>query len=243
MKKIIALTILMVIGLSGAGAQTIMRPESFKPGSPVEESYPEDGQWFTSMTLPDEVFNRMKGKSYPANAIIPREELRYLEMLYVDPKGRVCAGEMVCSYLVADKLIDIFCTLFEMRYPIERMVLIDEYDADDQRSMMANNTSCFNYRNIAGTSRLSNHSFGTAVDINPLYNPWVKKRANGALAVDPEAARPYADRSKNFPMKISPDDPVVKLFKEHGFEWGGDWTSLKDYQHFELAKKHNTYTN
>ncbi len=237
MKHIIALVVLTVLGLASAGAQTIMRPRTFKPGTPVEKSYPKDGQWFTSMALPDEVFLRMKGKSYPANAIVPRDELRYLEMLYVDPKGRVCAGEMVCSERVADKLTAIFRTLFEMRYPIERMVLIDDYDANDQLSMMANNTSCFNYRNIAGTSRLSNHSFGTAVDINPLYNPWVKKRTDGSLAVDPEAGRPYADRSKSFPMKISPDDAVVKLFREHGFEWGGDWTSIKDYQHFELARK------
>lgn len=237
MKKIFLLTIIWSICLTAVHSQTIMRPKTFKPGTPVEKSYPKDGIWFTSMAVPDAVFERMQGKSYPANAIIPREDLRYLEMLYVDPKGKVCAGEMVCSERVADHLLDIFRTLFEMRYPIERMVLIDDYDADDQKSMMANNTSCFNYRNIAGTSRLSNHSFGTAVDINPLYNPWVKKRADGSLAVDPEAGRPYADRSKNFPMKISAGDPLVKLFKQHGFEWGGDWTSIKDYQHFELSKK------
>lgn len=237
MKNLFLLTVILAIYLTDVCAQTIMRPVAFKPGTPVETSYPEDGQWFTAMAVPDAVFERMKGKSYPAGARIPRESLRYLEMLYVNPDGQVCAGEMVCSERIADRLLDIFRSLYIMRYPIERMVLIDDYDADDQRSMMANNTSCFNYRNIAGTTRLSNHSYGTAVDINPLYNPWVKKRPDGSLAVDPEAARPYADRSREFPMKLMPDDAVVKLFKAHGFDWGGDWTSIKDYQHFELARQ------
>ena len=72
-----------------------------------------------------------------------------------------------------------------------------------------------------------------AVDINPLYNPYVKQKPD-RLIVSPEAARPYADRSRtDIPMKIVADDPATLLFKAHGFEWGGDWTTLKDYQHFE----------
>ncbi len=108
---------------------------------------------------------------------------------------------MVCNRLIADDLLEIFRTLFDARYPIERMVLIDEYDADDERSMQNNNSSAFNFRFIAGTDKLSNHSRGLAVDINPLYNPCVRRRTDGSLFVSPEAARPYADRSREFPAR------------------------------------------
>ena len=142
-------------------------------------------------------------------------------------------GELVCNKAVAADFIDIFRTLYDARYPIERMVLIDNYNAQDDPSMEANNSSCFNFRFIAGTTTLSNHSMGMAIDINPLYNPYVKQRTNGTLYVSPESGRPYADRNRQFDYKIDHNDLCYKLFKQHGFTWGGDWTSLKDYQHFE----------
>ena len=113
------------------------------------------------------------------------------------------------------------------------MVLIDNYNAQDDPSMEANNSSCFNFRFIAGTTTLSNHSMGMAIDINPLYNPYVKQRTNGTLYVSPGSGRPYADRNRQCDYKIDHNDLCYKLFKQHGFTWGGDWTSLKDYQHFE----------
>ena len=96
--------------------------------------------------------------------------------------------------------------------------------------MQANNTSCFNYRKIAGSDKLSNHSHGLAVDINPLYNPYVT-----AAAVSPSGSGPYADRSSEFISKIDHEDLAYRLFTEHGFIWGGDWVSRKDYQHFEKS--------
>lgn len=142
---------------------------------------------------------------------------------------------MVCNKAVSDDVVAILRALFEARYPIERMVLIDEYDADDERSMAANNSSSFNFRYISGTNRLSNHSDGMAVDINPLYNPYVRVRG-GVTTVDPEAGRPYSDRSRSFVYKIERDDVCYREFVKRGFVWGGDWTSLKDYQHFEKRR-------
>lgn len=188
---------------------------------------------FTSHPITDELFRRMQGKSYKADCTVPREELRYLQVLHRDLSGQIRLGELVCNRAIAKDLLDIFRQLYEASYPIERMVLIDDYEADDERSMLANNCSAFNFRFIAGTKKLSNHSRGLAVDINPLYNPYVKQRADGSLYVSPEAGRRYADRSATFDYKITADDLCCRLFKEHGFEWGGDWTSLKDYQHFE----------
>ncbi len=187
---------------------------------------------FTSEEIPDEVFARMAGKSYKEDCTVPREDLCYLRISCVGADGSPYVGEMVAAADLAEDLLDIFRQLYEAGYPIERMQLIDDYDASDQASMEANNTTCFNFRQIAGSTKLSNHSLGRAVDINPLYNPYVKKTANGTI-YDPPVAEAYADRDKDFPYKIDHDDLCYQLFTAHGFTWGGDWNSVKDYQHFE----------
>ena len=149
-----------------------------------------------------------------------------------DGEGNVRSGELICNVAIAADLLDIFQNLYKAEYPIERIQLIDDYGADDVKSMQANNTSCFNYREIAGTDKLSKHALGLAIDINPLYNPWVKRK-NGRLSVSPEEGRPYVDRTREFPYKIDEGDLCYKEFRDHGFTWGGSWKSLKDYQHFE----------
>ena len=192
---------------------------------------------FTSEAIPDSIWTLMQGKTYHDNPHIGRSDLRYLRVLHYDQEGRVHRGEMVCNRLIADKLLTILRTLYEHRYPIERMVLPDVYDADDERQMRDNNSSCFCYRVIAGSNNLSYHARGLAVDINTLYNPYCRRRKDGTLFVQPATATAYCDRTRQFPYKITADDLCVRLFKEHGFQWGGDWTTRKDYQHFEYVVK------
>lgn len=188
---------------------------------------------FVISEISDTIFERINGKSYKKGCTIPIVELRYLKVLHYNQKGEILLGEIVCNKSISSDLIDIFRALYDEKYPIERMVLVDEYDADDEKSMADNNTSCFNYRYVAGTKRLSNHSMGKAIDINPLYNPMVVKRKSGIIYVSPSAGKNYANRSADFMFKIDRNDLCYKLFKKHGFTWGGDWTSKKDYQHFE----------
>ena len=187
---------------------------------------------FWSVEISDEVFARIEGKSFKKECTTPREDLRYLRVLHYNKEGEELEGELICHKDIADDLLDIFRKLHEARYPIERMVLVDEYDADDEASMRANNSSAFNFRFISGTRSLSRHSRGMAIDINPLYNPYVRHRG-GRTLVSPENAKVYTDRTEAFPYKIERDDLCVRLFKEHGFTWGGDWKNSKDYQHFE----------
>ena len=188
---------------------------------------------FTSEPISDAIFRRIYGKSFKEGCTVPRQELRYLKVLHYNADGKIQLGEMVCHKDISDDLADIFHNLFKVRYPIERMMLIDNYDADDEASMNANNTSCFNFRRIAGTKRLSKHSLGKAIDINPLYNPYVRKRADGTLVVNPKAGKRYANRSLDFNYKITHNDICHKEFVRHGFVWGGSWRTRKDYQHFE----------
>ena len=130
-------------------------------------------------------------------------------------------------------MLDIFRRLYEAQYPIEKIRLIDEYGGDDAASMADNNTSCFNYRVIAGSDTISSHAKGLAVDINPLYNPCISDYPDGSKNIMPRDGAPYADRTRFFPMKITDQDLCFELFTLHGFAWGGTWDTPLDYQHFE----------
>ncbi len=189
--------------------------------------------YYTNLT--EDIKARITGGSYPDTEEplqISYEELRYVHVLHYDFEGTIQQGELICNQAIAQDLVDIFYELYESQYPIERICLIDEYGADDEASMADNNTSCFNYRPVSGTAKLSNHAYGCAIDINPLYNPYVRTRGGKEL-VSPDNAVPYADRSADFPYKIDQNDLCYRLFAEHGFTWGGAWKNSKDYQHFE----------
>ena len=190
------------------------------------------GQSFIQQEISDSLFARIRGKSYKENCTTPRSDLRYLRVLHYNKEGEVLEGELICHKTIANDLLEIFRELYQAKYPIERMVLVDEYDANDEASMRANNSSAFNFRYVSGTRTLSRHSRGMAIDINPLYNPYVRQRG-GRTLVEPSNAQPYADRSKDFPYKIVKGDLCYRLFKKYGFTWGGDWKNSKDYQHFE----------
>lgn len=200
---------------------------------------------FTSQKLPRSVKQRITGCSYPRNnysrnnyspnnSLIQYKELRYLKMRYIDFQGNTRNGEMIVHKKIARKTLKIFYRLYQMEYPIQKMKLVDEYQADDEQSMAANNTSAFNYRMIAGTNRLSKHGYGLAIDINPRINPCVT-----ASAVSPSNGRAYTERKPSLckgkyrDHMIHKGDPVYRLFRRYGFSWGGDWKSKKDYQHFE----------
>ena len=239
MKRLAAFMLLLAeIGGAYAGNGDAERLRAWHAGEKVaEEAVAEYGidRCFASSEIDDALFARMYGKSYKADCTVPRSELRYLRVLHRNLAGETLLGELVCNEASCGDLLDIFRVLYDTSYPIERMVLIDEYDAQDGPSMRANNSSAFNFRFVAGTGVLSSHSRGMAVDINPLYNPYVKTNG-GRTVVDPAEAAPYADRTRDFPYKIAEDDPCCREFLRHGFTWGGHWKSLKDYQHFEKRR-------
>ena len=156
-----------------------------------------------------------------------------LTVPYVDFEGRTQQGMLICNKAITKDLREIFDELYKAKYPIERIRPISEYDNDDERSMQGNNTSCYCYRTVEGSSKLSKHARGMAIDVNPLYNPCVKRKKDGTLLVQPSTGKPYVNRSKSFKYKITQQDLCYRLFVKHGFKWGGAWRSLKDYQHFE----------
>lgn len=183
-----------------------------------------------SQEIPEPVAALMKGRSWKEECPVPLSDLRYISVSHWDYDGYVRIGHMVVHAKLADELIEIFEELFYNRFPIERMELVDLYDADDMRSMSANNSSCFCFRaNTTTPGIYSNHSYGIAIDINPLVNPYVKGEK-----VLPEGGRAYLDRSLAYIGGItnSPDNACYKAFTSRSYEWGGLWPDRQDYQHF-----------
>lgn len=197
----------------------------------------EEGFYYESIS--DNLRRYITGVSYPSaseNAPeITIEELCYMHILHYDFEGNLSEGELICNQAIAQDLMEIFAELYHNEYQIEKVLLIDEFDGDDLASMEANNTSCFNYREVEGSNRLSKHAYGLAVDINPLYNPYITYNKDGTENVSPGTATAYADRSQHFSYKIDENDLCYKLFQEHGFIWGGNWNNVKDYQHFQKS--------
>lgn len=207
-------------------------------GTVVEQELTQEeiSALFYAQEIPEEVFTRMDGVSYVENEDIALEDLRYLRLLYVGFDEKTHVGELVVHVSIADTILEIFRTLYENGYQIEKMRLIDDYDGDDHASLLDNNTSAFNYRVVEGSKKLSRHAYGLAIDINPFYNPYVTY-PGGEEHISPEGSEPYADRDADFPHKIGKDgDLCWQLFEERGFTWGGDWKSLKDYQHFQISQ-------
>ena len=156
-----------------------------------------------------------------------------LQINYYDFQGKVQKGELICNKTISKDLQEIFSELYKAKYPIARIEPISRYDSNDEVSMAANNTSCYCKRTINGSTRLSKHAQGLAVDINPLYNPCVNLRTG---KVEPKAGTKYAynrDKRKDIPGRIDRKDLCYRLFTRHGFRWGGAWKTKKDYQHFE----------
>ena len=180
------------------------------------------------LLLTSYIFPLTSSLAQPAGVVLDT-----LQVKYIDFEGRTQQGVMICNKTIATDLREIFAELYKAKYPIERIRPISEYGNDDERSMQANNTSCYCYRTVEGSNKLSKHARGLAIDVNPLYNPCVKRKKDGTLLVQPSTGKPYVNRNKQFKYKITQQDLCYKLFVKHGFKWGGAWRTLKDYQHFE----------
>lgn len=166
--------------------------------------------------------------SWRAGCPVDPGDLRTLELDHVDFDGQHRRGVIVVHRDVADDVAEMFGELYRSRYPIATMRSIEEFAADDNDSMAANNTSGFNCRRITGGSSWSRHAYGRAVDLNPIQNPYVS-----GDTVLPPAGESFRDRDRYHQAMIRPGDVVTRSFAARGWRWGGDFRSLADYQHFD----------
>ena len=181
-----------------------------------------------------EIKQRMvKGNSWKEGCPVPLQDLRYLRIKHVDFNGKDQMGEIIVHKEVSDEVIEIFEALYDIHYPIHQMRLVSDYKGSDWQSIESDNTSAFNCRKATGSKKFSKHSYGKAIDINPIENPYIFRSGKSSH----KASAPFLKRkrtSQSAPQKamLLPNDEATRIFKKYGWKWGGDWSGVKDYQHF-----------
>ncbi len=204
-----------------------------QPTSVIEEEQFKAAVW---EELPAVVDARIT--SDPANRVVrswkdygpPKKEFAYVQVTHLNMSMQPVTGEVVIHRTLAEDVVGISGDLFKAQFPIEQQRLIDYWDADDEASMSENNSSALCVRAITAGSTLSNHALGRAWDINTRWNPYINLQT-GLIA--PANGKEFVDRTLKNPGMIQEGDAVTRAFKTRGWEWGGDWTSRKDYQHFQ----------
>ena len=181
--------------------------------------------------IPLDIAAEMDGVSWRPDPRCPAlAELALIRLVHIDLAGAEREGDLVVAAALADDVARAFERIHAAGFPIERMERVDVFGGSDDRSMAANNSSGFNFRTIAGSDQLSLHALGRAIDINPLWNPYVV-----GDVVHPAAGSAFLDRAQVRPGMIVRPGPVTDAFDAIGWEWGGDWTrAVKDYHHFAL---------
>ena len=184
---------------------------------------------FEYRPINEEIEKIITGVSWKQNDTVKIDDLCYVKVTYWGYDEKPHIGELIVNKDIGKEVIEIFKELYAAKFPIMKMKLIDEYDAIDSKSMADNNTSAFCYREVDGKpGKLSKHSYGIAIDINPVQNPYVY---NGK--VSPISGSDYLDRSKISEGMIVANDVCYKAFTSRGWTWGGNWKYEKDYQHFQ----------
>jgi len=183
---------------------------------------------FTAKPLSEHIIELITGSTFHDNTPFDYDFLSLLTLTHIDFDGHYQIGQMIVAAEIAYEVLDIFEEIFEARFPIHSILLIDYFGADDYLSLEANNSSAFNFRYIAGTNMISRHGFGMAIDINPVQNPYYRHGI-----IKPAIGADYLDRENVRPGMITPGDAVYTAFVNRGWIWGGNWTSPRDYHHFE----------
>ncbi len=171
---------------------------------------------------------RMRGRSYQPHPRAPAwEALAIVRARHRTLDGGVADGEIVVLAAAAPAVVTLLARLYAIGFPLASLRLVDEFDADDARSMAADNSSAFNVRTIAGSTALSDHALGIAVDLNPRENPMVWSPSRFV----PAEGAAYVDRRRLHPGMIVRPGPVTAILDELGWEWGGDWPHVADLHH------------
>ncbi len=179
-------------------------------------------------------------KTWTKDCPVSIDRLRFVTLSYYNFEGNEYQdGELIVLEAVALRVAAIFKHLHELKFPIAKALRIEHYNGNDEASMADNNTSCFNSRKIIGGGLPSLHSYGLAIDVNPIQNPFMQIKESesayqASLTIMPRAGKNYLNRTN---LRPGMAETIVEVFKENGFRvWGGHWQSPIDWQHFQVPR-------
>jgi len=184
--------------------------------------------------ITSEIKKRMiKDNSWRKGCPFSLNDLRYLHVKYIDFRGKEMMGEIIVYKELSAEVAEIFKDLYDVGYPIKKMRLVSDYKGNDWQSIESDNTSSFNCRPATGSKKWSKHSYGKAIDINPIENPYISRKGHISHKVSlTYRKRVHKESSYTDKAVLLKNDKAVEIFKKHGWQWGGDWSGVKDYQHF-----------
>jgi hypothetical protein len=185
------------------------------------------GRGFASRVASPPPADVIARSTWRAGCPVGVDDLAWIRLTFWGFDDQRHTGELLANASVADDLVSVLRRLYADRFPIEEMAISTRADQDAPPTGDGNATEVFNCRPTTGGTSFSQHAYGLAIDVDSFQNPYVK----GDLVL-PELASSYLDRADVRPGMIEPGDDVVQAFAAIGWEWGGDWQSLKDYQHF-----------
>jgi poly-gamma-glutamate synthesis protein (capsule biosynthesis protein) len=187
-----------------------------------------------SKITPDIKKRMVEGNSWRKGCPVSLSDLRYIEVDHLDFSNNISRGELIVHKDIAQEVVDIFEELYNMNYAIHQMRLVSDFNGNDWQSIEADNSSAFNCRKATGSKKWSKHSYGKAIDINPIENPYISKTGH----ISHKESQKYRKRRHQDLSNLADRavllkrDPATKAFKKYGWKWGGDWHTIKDYQHF-----------
>ena len=188
----------------------------------------------TVSQITPEIKKRMiQGNSWRKGCPVSLQNLRYLQVTYKNFSGKEQRGEIIVHKDVAVEVKQIFRELYAIDYPIRKMKLVSDYKGSDWQSIEADNTSAFNCRKATGSKNWSKHSYGKAIDLNSIENPYISRSGHiSHKASQQYRKRAHTKHSAADKAVLLKNDKAVRIFKKHGWKWGGDCSRVKDYQHF-----------
>lgn len=190
----------------------------------------------SNIRLIDENYaKQMQGITYHKECPVPLYDLRIVNIKYLGFDDNEHFGDIVVHKDIALEVLKIFEELFTISYPIKKIFPIEKYNGDDFESIEDDNTSAFNCRLAEGSTKYSKHSYGKALDINPIENPYVYKDGSSSHKASKEFLNRVAkfENSAQNRAMLLPSSQAVQIFKNYGWKWGGEWKNTKDYQHFQ----------
>lgn len=170
------------------------------------------------------------GKSYHAGCPVGPAQLRNVTLTYKTFGPLVGRGTLVVRSTIVDHVEEVWGLALQRRFPIRKIFPTAHYGGSDVASMYHDNTSAFNCRHVTGDpTKLSPHSYGVALDIDPVENPY--QDVHGTWWPRTIGER-YRNRGHAYPGMLYSGSAVTKALRNRGFRWGGYW-SHPDYQHFD----------
>ena len=186
--------------------------------------------------IPHLMMERIRETSWQEGCPIPLEDLRLLRVLHWTEKQEIQWGEMILTHRIVSEAEAVFRQIYQNQFPIHSMKPALHYAGSDDESMEDNNTSAFNCRKVKGSNRWSEHSYGEAIDINPVWNPWVK-----GSRFYPKNAEQYIARDQQVLGMINEGDAIIAIFEQYGWQWGSQKAGIRDYQHFSRKDHTEVY--